>query len=104
MSNTIRQLFRLIFSKNIRPQLCRTFYYYLEGGSTGQVCAKDTDDAMSIVLQGLADRGMLPFGVVSTLTILDMENGILSEVTVTTPTFSLSLFKERRVKKVSKHD
>lgn len=103
MFNTIRQLFRLTFSKDIRPQPCRTFYYWLEGRSSGEIRAKDIDDAVDSILKHLADRGKLPFGLVSILIILDMANATLREVTVTTPTFSLSLPKAHRVEKVNRH-
>ena len=55
MFNTIRQLFRLTFSKDIRPQPCRTFYYWLEGRSSGEIRAKDIDDAVDSILKHLAD-------------------------------------------------
>lgn len=89
MFNTLRQIFRLTFSKDVPPQPCRTFYYWFEGHSSGQIRAKDIDDAVGKVLKGLADRGKLPCGAVSTLIVLDMDNASVREAIVSTPTFKI---------------
>ena len=103
MFRTLREIFRLSFSKGTSPQKYQTYYYWLKGHIGGEIRARDLDEAVDRILRHLADAGRLPYGVVSTLIVLDMDNANLREITVTTPTFSLSLPRAHRVQKVDRH-